>query len=139
MQLPIVDGSGRAHCFLITLFVCIIKKLQNSSDDEIRTMAEVRDPETDPKYIEKILKREFRKALRVEEIYSNKPTTIEKEIIISDILEAGIKNPALILKESFETFFIISTGEFLNTAAHRKKRQSNDDATTNSQLKMLNL
>lgn len=73
----------------------IIKKLQNSSDDEIRTMAEVRDPETDPKYIEKILKREFRKALRVEEIYSNKPTTIEKEIIISDILEAGIRNPSL--------------------------------------------
>lgn len=73
----------------------IIKKLQNSNDEEIRTMAKVRDPETDPEYIETIIKREIKKADKIENDYISREYHHTKPFLINDILEAAIRNPKL--------------------------------------------
>lgn len=73
----------------------ILKKLQKSTDDEIRTMAKVRDPETDPEYIGKVLRREFRKAIKNKGEYINTHNINSVSIVLNDILEAGIRNPSL--------------------------------------------
>ena len=73
----------------------IIKKLQGSSDEEIRTMAQVRDPETDPVFIGRIIKKEFKKVERVTNDYIDRHYTIMKNYTINDILEAAIRNPEL--------------------------------------------
>lgn len=72
----------------------ILKKLQTSTDDEIRTMAEVRDPETDPDYIKKIIKKEFKKATKIDGEYINRWNNVET-FLLNDILEAAIRNPSL--------------------------------------------
>lgn len=73
----------------------ILKKLQKSTDDEIRTMAKVRDPETDPEYIGKVLRREFKKAIKSKGEYINMHNMNSVSIELTDILEAGIRNPSL--------------------------------------------
>lgn len=73
----------------------ILKKLQKSTDDEIRTMAKVRDPETDPEYIGKVLRREFRKAIKNKGEYINTHNINSVSIVLNDILEASIRNPSL--------------------------------------------
>lgn len=73
----------------------ILKKLQNNENEEIKTMALVRDPQTDFKYIKRILKREFKNLIMVEERYLGKVPREIKAFPMTDILEAGIKNPSL--------------------------------------------
>lgn len=73
----------------------ILKKLQKSNDEEIRTMAKVRDPETDPKYIKRVIKSEISKASKVQGDSINKYLVDDEALLINDILEAAIKNPKL--------------------------------------------
>ena len=73
----------------------IIKKLQNSNHEEIRTMAKVRDPKTSPEYIEAIIRRELKKVDRVENDYISRRYCNAKPFLINDILEAAIRNPKL--------------------------------------------
>lgn len=91
------DNNQILSLILLTNIVSerIIKKLQYNNDDEIRIMAKVRDPETDPKYIEKIIKRELRKADRVKGDYINRSYGNIKPFLINDTLEAAIRNPKL--------------------------------------------
>lgn len=73
----------------------IMKKLQNSTDEEVRTVAKVRDSETDAKYIGKVIRREIRKTDRIkrDDIYS--PEQLRESYVINDILEGALRNPTL--------------------------------------------
>ncbi len=85
----------------------IIKKLQNSKEPEIATMAKVRDPETDSAYIEKTINKEIRKTDRVEGNHINRCVYNTKTSLqLTDILEAALKNPNLQgeLLELFKNF-----------------------------------
>lgn len=73
----------------------IIKKLQSNEDEEISTMAKVRDPATNPEYIEKIIKRELKKTDRVAGDYISSSYVNIKPYLINDVLEAAINNPKL--------------------------------------------
>lgn len=74
----------------------ILKKLQTSNDEEIKTMAKVRDPETDPNYIGKIIRKEFKKTIKSKGDYINNYDITTVTFLLNDTLEAGIRNPALL-------------------------------------------
>ena len=73
----------------------ILEKLQQSKDEEIKIMAKVRDPKTNPEYIKKVIKKEIPKTLRVTGDYINKFLPEHESLLINDILEAAIRNPKL--------------------------------------------
>jgi len=73
----------------------IMKKLQNSTDEEVKTVAKVRDPETDMKYIEKVIKRERRGADTTECDDISGFNYLQKSYVINDILEGALRNPRL--------------------------------------------
>lgn len=73
----------------------ILEKLQQSKDEEIRIMAKVRDPKTDSEYIEKVIKKQIPKALKVKCDYINECIPEHETLLMNDILEAAIKNPKL--------------------------------------------
>ena len=73
----------------------ILEKLQKSKDEEISTMAKVRDPKTDSEYIKKVIKREIPKTSKVTGDYINKFLPEHESLLINDVLEAAIRNPKL--------------------------------------------
>lgn len=73
----------------------IMKKLQNSTDEEVQTVAKVRDPETDMKYIEKVVRKEIKNADTTDYEYIDARMYYEKSYVINDILEGALKNPRL--------------------------------------------
>ena len=72
----------------------IIKKLENSTDKEIKTMALVRDEQTSQEFIDKILDKELKKVIKVEDDYPTENKR-KKTILLTDILESALKNPNL--------------------------------------------
>ena len=73
----------------------IIKKLQNSTDEEVRTVAKVRDTETDANYIGKVIRREIRRADTTECDDISGFNYLQKSYVINDILEGALRNPSL--------------------------------------------
>lgn len=73
----------------------IIEKLEHSTNLEIQTIAKLRNPKTDIKYIEEVIKDEIKKANIVVGDCINGEKTKEESLGINDKLEAAIRNPKL--------------------------------------------
>lgn len=72
----------------------IIKKLQSSKDVEIKTMALVIDKETNQDFINQVIDKEFKKAIKVNDDFPTQNKN-HKTILLTDILMAALKNPKL--------------------------------------------
>ncbi|MGN1298931.1 MAG: hypothetical protein ACI4UE_02990 [Candidatus Scatovivens sp.] len=88
----------------------IIKKLEESTDKEIKNMALVIDPQTDQYFINGIIDKELKKAIKVEDDYPIQDKR-HKTILLTDTLFAALKNPKLnseaLLKYKFCTSNIV--------------------------------
>lgn len=91
------DNNQILSLILLTDIVSqrIIKKLQKSTDPEIKAMARVRDPQTDPNYIAKIIRREIKNNTRTKDDPINPYSYNTNSLVITDVLEAALKNPNL--------------------------------------------
>ena len=72
----------------------IMQKLKNSEDKEIKTMALVEYKQTSQDFINTVVDKEFKKTIKIEDDYAIKDKK-HKTILLTDILEAALKNPNL--------------------------------------------
>lgn len=72
----------------------IIKKLQESKDKEIKTMALVEDKQTSEEFINQVIDKELKKSIKINDDYPTQNKNY-KTILLTDTLMAALKNPNL--------------------------------------------